>query len=152
MSERPKVPAKTGEQQDTRFKAGQSGNPKGRPQGSRHKTTFAIDELLDGDAEAITRKAIEMAKAGDTVALRLCMDRLAPPRRDRPVTFALPKLYTAADAKQALAALIEAVAAGELTPFEAGELSKLIDGFAGILKVTDIEARLEALERGRAGV
>ncbi len=149
MSERPQTPAKTGQQQDARFKAGQSGNPKGRPQGSRHRTTLAIDALLDGDADKLTRKAIDMAMAGDTVALRMCMDRLAPPRRDRPVTFALPKLDTAADAKQALAALIEAVAVGELTPFEAGELSKLIDGFAGILKVTDIEARLEALEHAR---
>ena len=88
------MPAKTGREQDTRFKPGQSGNPKGRPLGSRHKATLAIDKLLDGEADAITRKAIEIAKAGDTVALRLCLDRIArsgrtgpspsPCRRSRP--------------------------------------------------------------------
>jgi|SRR3954449_9688629 hypothetical protein len=61
------MPAKTGQQQDTRFRPGQSGNPRGRPQGSRHKTTLAIDALLDGDAEKLTRKAIEMAMAGRVI-------------------------------------------------------------------------------------
>jgi hypothetical protein len=130
------------------FQPGASGNPSGRPAGSRNRVTLAMDELLDGEADALTRKAIDMAKAGDTVAMRLCLDRLAPPRKDRPITFALPKLETAADAKEAVAALIAAVAAGEMTPSEAGDVCRLIDGFAGILKVTDIEARLEALEQG----
>src|SRR3954462_3592791 len=143
------MPAKTGQQQDTRFKPGRSGNPRGRPQGSRHKTTLAIDALLDGDAEKLTRKAVEMALAGDTVALRLCLDRLAPPRRDRPVPFALPKLDTAEDAKAASAAILQAVAGGELTPSEAGELSKLLESFTRVIEVADFGKRLEALEQGR---
>src|SRR3954453_10141599 len=105
-----RVSAKTGQQQNTRFKPGRSGNPRGRPQGSRHRTTLAIDALLDGDAEKLTRKAVEMARAGDTVALRLCLDRLAPVRKDRPVTFALPTIETTADLPKASAALLEAVA------------------------------------------
>ncbi|MFC3636129.1 DUF5681 domain-containing protein [Camelimonas fluminis] len=62
-----------------------SGNPAGKPRRSRHRTTRAIDELLAGEAGRITHKAIEMACGGDTVALRLCLERLAPPRKDRPV-------------------------------------------------------------------
>jgi hypothetical protein len=62
------------------FPAGVSGNPAGRPKGSRNKTTLAIEALLEGEAEALTRKAIERALEGDMAALRLCMDRLAPPR------------------------------------------------------------------------
>src|SRR5215204_7316148 len=77
------------------FQPGQSGNPAGRPPGSRNKTTLAVDALLDGEAEALTRKAIELAKAGDMVALRLCLDRVCPPRKDRPVSFAMPELSTA---------------------------------------------------------
>ena len=78
-------PENRGQQQaDTRFKPGQSGNPSGRPKGARHRTTVAIEALLEGEGEALTRKAIELAKAGDMQALRLCMDRLAPPRRDFP--------------------------------------------------------------------
>ena len=142
-------PAKTGRKQDTQFKRGQSGNPHGRPLGSRHKTTLAIDALLDGEAENLTRKAVEMALRGDTVAMRLCLDRLAPPRRDRPVPFALPKLDTAADAKAAAAAILKAVADGELTPGEAGELSKLLESYTRVIEVADFEKRLEALEKAR---
>src|SRR5829696_7562961 len=127
--------ARTGQQQDTRFKPGQSGNPRGRPVGSRHKTTLAVDALLDGEAETITRKAVELAKSGDTVALRLCLDRLAPPRRDRPVPFALPKLDTAEDAKAAAGAILQAVADGDLTPSEAGELSKLLESYTRVIEV-----------------
>lgn len=118
----------------------------GRPKGSRNKTTLAMEALLDGEAELITRKAVEMAKAGDTTAMRLCLDRLLPPRKDRAVAFALPKLEAAADAVRATAALVEAVAAGELTPSEAAELSKLVEGFTRAVDLHDIQARLERLE------
>ena len=76
------MPANAGRKQDTRFKPGESGNPAGKAKGTRHRITRAIDELLDGEADSITRKAIELAKAGETVALRLCLDRLCPPRKD----------------------------------------------------------------------
>src|SRR3954449_11785529 len=98
----------------------------GRPKGARHKATLAVETLLDGEAEALTRTAIELAKSGDMVALRLCLDRICPPRRDRPVTFSLRKIETAADAKAASAAILQAVADGELTPGEAADLSKLL--------------------------
>jgi len=74
------------------------------------------------------------------------MDRLAPPRRDRPVPFALPKLEQAADAVSATAALIESVAAGELTPSEAGELSKLVEAFTKVLHAQELEERISRLE------
>src|SRR5215204_1457866 len=106
---------------NTRGKPFQPGNP-GKPKGARHRTTLACDALLDGEAENITRKAIEMALSGDGPAMRLCMERIAPPRRDRPVSFELPVLETAADAKAAAAAVVRAVADGDLTPSEAAEL------------------------------
>ena len=61
------------------FKPGQSGNPLGRPKGARNRATIAAEALLDGEAEALTRKAIELALDGDTTALRLCLERLMPP-------------------------------------------------------------------------
>ena len=73
----------------------------------------------------MTRKAIELAKAGDLAALRVCLDRIAPPRKDRPVLFELPPVSSAADAAKAAAALLEAVAVGDLTPSEASELGLL---------------------------
>ena len=130
----------------TRFKGGQSGNPAGRPKGARHKVTIAVEELLEGEAEAITRKAIELAKDGDTVALRLCLDRLAPARKDRPVTFDLPEINTPADAVKAAAALAGAVAAGDLTPSEAAELAKLVESYVKAVEATEILERLQRLE------
>ena len=129
------------------FELGQSGNPAGKARGTRNKVTLAIEALLDGEAEALTHKAIELAKAGDMAALRLCMDRLAPPRKDRLVMFELPTITSAADAVKASAALVTAVAIGDLTPAEAGELGKLIEAYVKALEATDFAARLENLER-----
>lgn len=146
MSARP-TPETTGrKQRATRFQPGRSGNPQGRPPGSRNKTTRAIDALFDGEAEALTRKAIELAKAGDLVALRLCLDRICPPRKDRPVPFSLPELRTAADAKLAASALLKAVADGDLTPSEASEIGRLLDSYTRILEREEFEKRLIRLE------
>jgi hypothetical protein len=130
----------------TRFKPGQSGNPSGRPKGSRHKTTLAIEKLLDGEAEEITRKAIEKAKHGDMTAIRICLDRLAPARKDRHIEFTLPKMEKASDAANASAAIVGAASSGELTPSEAAELLKIIESYTRTLQASDFEERLERLE------
>jgi Family of unknown function (DUF5681) len=128
------------------FQKGQSGNPAGKPKGTRHAVTRAMEALLDGDSEDITRKAIEMAKAGDAAAIRLCMDRLLPARKDRPIVLELPKLETTADIVKASVALVSAAAAGQITPSEAGELSKLVEGHSNILKADELQKRIEAVE------
>ena len=92
-------------------------------------------------------KAIELAKDGDLAALRLCLDRIAPPRKDRPVLFELPPVSSAADAANAAAALLKAVAVGDLTPAEASELGKLIEAYIKALEATDFAERLDKLER-----
>lgn len=130
---------------NTRGRPFTTGNP-GKPKGSRHRTTLAIEALLDGEAEALTRKAVELALAGDMQALRLCMDRLAPPRKDRSVTFGLPPIETLEDLPKATRALMAAVAVGELTPAEAAELGKLVDAHVKAIEATDLNRRLEALE------
>jgi hypothetical protein len=137
----------TGAKQDTRFQPGQSGNPGGRPKGSRNKATLALESLLDGQAEALTQKAIELALTGDMTALRLCLDRILPARKDRPVTFEMPAIDGAADAKTASAALLAAVAAGSLTPSEAAEIAKLVDAYVKAIETLDVLARLEKLEQ-----
>jgi hypothetical protein len=137
---------KTVPKQARPFQKGQSGNPSGRPKGARNKATLAMEALLDGEADRLTRKVVEMALAGDTTALRLCLERIMPARKDRPVTFTLPKLETPADAVKATAALVEAVARGDITPAEAAELSKLVEGFIRAVEVHDFQVRLERLE------
>jgi hypothetical protein len=129
------------------FEPGKSGNPAGKLKGTRNKTTLAVEALLDGEAETITRKAIQLAKEGDLTALRLCLDRIAPPRKGRPVLFGLPPITSAADAVQASGALVAAVAEGELTPSEAGELGKLVEAYVKALEATDFAERLTKLEQ-----
>jgi hypothetical protein len=131
----------------TQFEPGRSGNPGGRPRGSRNRSTQALEAILDGEAEALTRRAIEMALEGDGPAMRMCLDRLMPVRKDRPITFSLPEIETAADLTKATRALMQGVADGEITPSEAAELSKLVDAHVKAIEAVDFATRLAALEQ-----
>ena len=118
----------------------------GRPKGSRNKATIAIESLLQGQAEALTQTAIAKALEGDSVALRLCMERIAPAPKDHPVSFSLPKMKNALDASEAAGSVLSAVNEGELTPIEATRVMGLIDSYRRNLELTEIEQRLQALE------
>ena len=135
-----------GKQRGRPFQKGQSGNPDGRPNGSRNATTLALETLLDGQATALTQKAIDVALTGDIPALRLCLDRILPPRKDSPVAFDLPEMKTLNDAVPAMGALVKAVGQGDLTPTEAGELTKMVQAFAKIIETAELEERVRKLE------
>jgi hypothetical protein len=129
------------------FAKGRSGNPIGRPRGARNRATVAVETLLDGEAEALTRVAIEKAKAGDMTAMRLCMERIAPPRKERTVSFDIPKFSNASDAVQISGALIRAVAEGHISPAEAAEVGKLIETYVRTLAASELEDRIQRLEK-----
>jgi len=135
-----------GRNADGTFGAGNAG----RPRGARNRATEAVLALLDGQAQAISQKAVQLALEGDTVALRLCLDRIAPPRKDSPVQFAMPRMTNAHDAVQAAGAVLQAVAGGELTPIEAMQIMGLVEAYRRTLEVTELEARLAALEGSKA--
>ena len=118
----------------------------GKPRGSVHRVTRAVAEMLDGDAEAITRKAIDMALEGDAKALRLCLERIAPPRKDSPVEFDLPPFASAADTAEAARSVLAGVAAGSLSPLEGASIMGLIESYRRTLETTELEMRLKALE------
>jgi hypothetical protein len=109
----------------------------GRPAGARGRAAVLAEALFDGEAEALTRKAIELAPAGDPIALRLCFDRILAPRREHPLRFALPELRSAGDAGAAMAAILAAVASGNICLAEAGELTKLVDAFVRAAEATE---------------
>ena len=136
----------SGRNTDGTFATGNSG----KPSGARHRATQAVLALLDGEAEALTRKAVDMALAGDGAALHLCLERIAPPRRDAPVSFVLPKMTAAADAAKAAAAVLAAVATGDLTPTEGAHVMALIEIYRRTLETTELEARVAVLEGGKA--
>ncbi|HVC54039.1 MAG TPA: DUF5681 domain-containing protein [Stellaceae bacterium] len=136
------------------FAKGQSGNPAGRQRGSQNRATLAAQLLLDGEAEALSRKAVELALGGDVAALRLCLDRIVGPRRDRAVAFALPAIDSATDLAAALAAVAAAVSEGTLTPAEAFDMARVADTFIRVIDARNEEAwqkrRAEAAAKAAA--
>lgn len=141
------APDDTGAKQKRgRFKPGETGNPNGRPKGSRNRVTVAVEKLLEADAENIAKVAVEFAKGGDTTLIKAVLDRIAPPRKEPTITVDLPPIQSPADAPVVAARLIEAVAAGEIAPGEAQSLAALLESYRRQSELADIEARLRALE------
>jgi hypothetical protein len=130
-----------------RFEKGESGNPAGRPPGSRNKATLLAESIFEGEAESIIRMAIDKAREGDVTAIRLCLDRVFPRLRDRATVFDLPPINGAPDALAALTSILAGVRAGELTAAEGCELSKLVDHYLRALEAKEFERRLDILER-----
>ena len=118
----------------------------GKPKGARNKKTIAFESLLEGQAEALTQTAISKALEGDGLALRLCIERIAPAPKDKLVSFPLPEMNDAMDASKAASSVLTAVSEGELTPIEATRVMGLIDSYRRTLELTEIEERLQALE------
>ena len=133
-----------------RFAKRQSGNPTGRPRGSTNRATRAAELLLDGEAAALTRKAVELALAGDPAALRLCLDRTVAPRRERSVELALPPIRSAADILGAIKVVSGAVGRGAITPGEGVAISQMIESFLRAIDASDFENRLRQLEEAQA--
>ena len=138
---------KTTNTDNGRWSKGTSGNPAGRPAGSRNKATQALQQMLEGEAEQITRKAIDLALAGDLTAIRLCMERLLPPRKDRPVQLDLPPIETVGQISLAMAAVSRAISEGEITPGEGETVVNILALQKDVMATAELERRLETLEQ-----
>ena len=139
---------KSGQNQAGRFQKGMSGNPSGKRKGVRARVTQLAEKLLEDDRDAIVRAVIAAAKNGDPTAMRLCVERLVPLRKGRPVVFDMPPVKTAADIAGAVGELARAMAAGELTVEEASAASSVIEMQRRAIETSDIELRLRKLEEG----
>ena len=102
--------------------------------------------LMAGEGEKLTRKAIELAQRGDTVALRLCLERIYPVRKGRLINLDLPKVGSARDVLKAIGSTISAVAEGEITPEEGSLVAGLLETKRKAIETLDIEDRLTRLE------
>ena len=129
------------------FAKGTSGNPAGRPRGSRNKVTLLIQAMLEGKWEPLTLKAMEMALAGDSRAMKLCMERLMAPRKDRAVHFDLPSIRTREDIAPAMTNILGAMSEGNITPQEGEVLTRILEVQANVLSTSDFERRLAQLEQ-----
>jgi hypothetical protein len=141
-----KSPNNNGRKTDGTFAPGNALG--GKTKGSRNKTTIVLEALLSGDGEAIAQKAIELAKSGDMTAIRLCLERLVPVRKDSPVYFNLPDMNNADDGAKALAGVLRALAAGEITPSEANSVAGVIETYRRTLETAEFENRIATLEKG----
>ena len=131
---------------DTRFQKGVSGNPKGRPLGSRNQSSLAAEMLLENQAAAITQKCVDMAMDGDPTALRLCVSRLIPIKRQRTISLDLPALESSQDSLKAIGSVLGAVVAGEVTPTEGASITRLLEAHRAAFEIVELENRLNALE------
>jgi hypothetical protein len=133
------------------FVKGQSGNPAGRPRGSRNRAALALEPQMEAFGEELARQAIELARSGNIAALRLCLDRVMPRGRGRPVCFAMPKLESAADVRAASTAVATAMAAGEMSPAEAMDVLRAIDQVVNLLRKADAMEEAEARRAAASG-
>ncbi len=129
-----------------RFLPGATGNPSGRPPGSRNRGNALVDELLESRARQLTRKAIEMALKGNVLALRLCLERLAPARRERAMLLELPPPASAEGISAGFSKVVDAMATGELTPSETNSAAELLESARRSLETTELARRIEEME------
>lgn len=98
-----------------RFQKGRSGNPAGKPKGTRHKVTVLLEALMQDGAEAIVGAVMTAAKNGDIQAAKIILDRLVPAKKDNPIAINLPAINTASDAAAAVSSVLSATCRGEIT-------------------------------------
>jgi len=146
-------PANTGKKQgeiqrskNGKFMKGRSGNPKGRPAGSRHRATTLAESLLEGQSQELVNKCIEIALDGDTTALRLCLERLVPPKKTSSINIKMPKINCTSDLPKATSAIVQAVANGEIDPTTGELVSRIFERHIKAVELADFEARLQVLE------
>ena len=128
------------------FKPGQSGNPKGRPKGT--STSHKLRGALGKDLDKLIRQIVEKALAGDMQAARLVLERTVASLK--PVETAAPISLPEGPSADQGAAILRAVAGGELAPGQAAVLLNAVANLARVIELAELEARIRALE-GRDG-
>jgi hypothetical protein len=127
------------------FKPGTSGNPLGRPRGSRNRSTSALRALIDGEAEELIRVLAEAARNGSVSAAKVLLDRILPPARCGTGDVQLP-LPSEQPAAAGVDELIRAVSAGEIAPSDAALIGGLFKTRVELTDMAELERRLASLE------
>jgi len=104
------------------------------------------EQLVEGQAEQLVQKVLELAQAGNVAALRMVLDRVWPPRKGQPVNVVMPPINTSEDVLAAIASIWTAIRQGGLTPEEAGALCIVIDRSIHAIETHDMAKRIAALE------
>ena len=128
------------------FQPGVSGNPLGRPSGIKSKRTLLVEQLFEGDALAVGKKALKMALAGNEVCIILILDRVAPAPRGRRVRFALPQVSSSDDLVAVVNSILRATSEAVISIEEAASLTAAVESGARIVEVAQLAERVAALE------
>lgn len=128
------------------WKPGESGNPSGRPPGSRNKVTWLAQQLIDQQVEGLVSKAVELAMNGDTTCIKLLLERLIAPQKSTPIRITLPEVSGMQDLPKVTGAILGATAQGDLAPHEAVALAGITEIHRKMVELADLEARLKTLE------
>jgi hypothetical protein len=128
------------------WRKGQSGNPAGRPLGSRNRASLEMEGLLEGAVPRLTQQAIDRALEGSDNALKLCMQRVLPVMRSRPVAIALPAGATAEEVAAAMSETVRSMGAGEISPGEAADIIQVLEAQRRTVETIELERRLARLE------
>jgi len=123
---------------------------KGRPPGSRNKSTMLFQEMLDEHGAAVLRKTMFMALQGNIAAIRLWVERLLPSRRNSPVKLKLPPVDSAADVTNAVSQVLRAVRNGKISAAEGDLYISMYNKARETFEAEDLAKRIDALERQQA--
>jgi len=110
------------------FHPGQSGNPASRAVGSRNKKTLAAEAALFDHAKELVDDMVARARRGEPAAMRLCMERILPAGRGRPLPIELPSIRSTEDALAAADVIMDALKQGAISAREAVDLLRVVEG------------------------
>ena len=129
------------------FKKGESGNPKGKPKGARHKTTQLAYAMMEGGLEDILAQVVAKAKAGDMLACRMIIDKIIPTQKDRTIAIELPVIANLTGVARAQSEILQAVVDGEITPNEGERIASIIEDRRRAIEALELEVRIADLEQ-----
>jgi hypothetical protein len=132
------------------YQPGQSGNPAGRAAGSRNRKTIAMEEAFFAQADALVQNVVKRAMAGEPAAMRLCMERVLPVGRGRPLPIDLPTVRSADDAQAAAAVITGALKEGAISAREAVDLLRVVEGLTRLAGAVEIVRKIARTEVAKA--
>jgi hypothetical protein len=119
---------------------------RGKLPGERNRATLMAERLMSADAEAIVKKVVAAAKAGEPWAAKLVIERIIPPARDRATPFDLPPIAGPGDLPRAVQAVLDAASKGDLSIEDGERIVSLIGGLRQAFEASDLAAKLDAMQ------
>jgi hypothetical protein len=119
---------------------------KGRPKGSRNRSTAAALALLHEHSEALIKKCIAEALKGNMIAMRLCIERILPVLQESAVNFKVGATDTCAEVGQVQDSILKEVSKGRIVPKQGAIVVNILEGKRRTIENQKLEERVSVLE------